>query len=133
MSNNITSLRWLGDFLDAKATSEGIGQGSEAARICWAAATEIEAMRQQLAACQQREVMLRSSFLSSANYIDTLGGTSIEARRTLAATTDLDGLILCDAEPVGYYRPTDSGFCAGYSSEKLNDKWEPTFRAWEPK
>ena len=41
-------LRWVGDQLDADASNKGIGQGSEAARYCWAAATEIERIEDEL-------------------------------------------------------------------------------------
>lgn len=38
-------LRWVGDQLDTDASNKGIGQGSEGARYCWAAATEIERLQ----------------------------------------------------------------------------------------
>lgn len=48
MSDHVTSLRWLGNQLDADASDKGIGQGSEGARICWNAATEIASLSQKL-------------------------------------------------------------------------------------
>ena len=43
-------------------------------------------LEQQLADSQNQVTLLRSSLLSSANYIDILGGNSFDPRRTIAAT-----------------------------------------------
>lgn len=58
--SNIENLHWLYKQLNAEAEEQGIGQGSEGARYCLAAADEIESLRQQLAAEIMRlEIALR--------------------------------------------------------------------------
>ena len=47
---------------------------------------EIETLRQQLAERDKQVMLLHFELFNSAEYIDTLGGTSLEARKTLAAT-----------------------------------------------
>ena len=47
---------------------------------------EIAELRQQLADRDKQVMLLHFELFNSAEYIDTLGGTSLEARKTLAAT-----------------------------------------------
>ena len=53
MTQTIEQLRWLGNYLAADAESKGIGQGSEGARYCWSAASEIEQLRSRIAELEQ--------------------------------------------------------------------------------
>lgn len=64
MNNHINNLRWLGDQLDADASIKGIGQGSEGARYCWAAATEMKSLYDQLATAQARTEFLEAEILA---------------------------------------------------------------------
>jgi len=90
----------------------------------------------QLADSQKREVMLRGylerlACLGNGDMHGNSIGNCI-AQEALAATTDLDGLILCHAEEVAWYIPekdlstTDSEWAAENS-----EMCEPLYRAKE--
>ena len=94
---------------------------------------ERESMYQQLEASQKREVMLRDSILQhrAANSEWDLLASEASFRKVLAATTDIDGLILCHAEPAAIVYRDYGGNGAILQTELADD--EPLYRAWEPK
>ena len=115
---------------------------------------EIESMRQQLAEKDQtildhveiqnslrhqlhdaikREVMMRDSLEKLSDFAKVGSLEMYISEEALAATTDLDGLILCENNPVGFYLNREEFFDDWYSSVQLSEKWEPLYRAWEPK
>ena len=109
----------------------------------------IAEQNQQLANSQKREVMLRkqvsadvAQILKLLDVIDSVRGPTgategiqehaqhIE-KVALAATADLDGLILCHAEPAAIVYRDYGGNGAILQTELADD--EPLYRAWEPK
>lgn len=87
---------------------------------------------EQLADSQKREVLLRDALEYHQAQTRPIQKT-IEA---LAATADLDGLILCHAEPVGYKHETADGLsCLNTLPPSGQIGWitTPLYRAWEPK
>jgi hypothetical protein len=115
---------------------------------------EIESLRQQLAASLKREVMLRGALgpivrsgeLSDVDcekdqlYCEVPRKAIKVGRKALAATADLDGLILCEKEPLFWFRPSSDGSYDGplpntsiEEARKLSGAWKPLYRAWEPK
>jgi len=97
-------------------------------------ASEIESLRQQLSDSQKREVMLRTAledFLKQ--YPHMAKGYLLDA---LAATDDLNDLILCHAEPVAWITPeyftafSKQGFVV--VTHKIAPDLVPLYRAWEP-
>jgi hypothetical protein len=103
------------------------------------AANEIESLRQQLEASQKREVMLREKFQELAdNFVWNGDDHSYQhwvievSQSALAATADLDGLILCEKEPIGDV--TDSlGELAVIMYPRMPPAGTKLYRAWEPK
>jgi len=106
---------------------------------------EIESLRQQLDDHIKREVMLRDA-LETCEVGDFSTGHVIYpsfdeklVNEALAATDDLDGLILCDAVEVGWIGtgPRDRR-CEFSESKPANSvmrdfNMKPLYRAWEPK
>jgi hypothetical protein len=71
---------------------------------------------QQLAEREKQIVMLREAIDSLVDFGTTVGGSSSyweevwpEKEAALDLTSDLSGLILCDAEPVAIYHGSDKG------------------------
>lgn len=112
---------------------------------------EVEELKQQLADHIKREVMLRDG-LKRANDLLRISYDYFSPliREAIAATADLDGLIVCHAEPVawqtfdgegGYdYRSYEDNedyrddYIKRNSSQKFYENWViPLYRAWEPK
>jgi len=101
-------------------------------------ASEIEALRQQLANSQKREVMLRDAL--SLAYTNEGGYHEWKetASSALAATADLENVRLCEKEPVcwihrrGNY--ADASLCPLCDGD-ISRGWEQDqlYRAWEPK
>lgn len=97
---------------------------------------EIESLRQQLADHIKCEVMLREFVKLLRDYIPASAVGNMTMQQALAATADLDGLILCHAEPC-----RDEGRCQyaiDHGAEGLGHCPEgkccmPLYRAWEPK
>jgi hypothetical protein len=98
----------------------------------------IESLREQLADCKKQNVMLRGyleqlACLGNGDQHGNSIGNDI-AIKALAATADLDGLILCHAEPC-----RDDGRCQyaiDHGAEGLGHCPEgkccmPLYRAWE--
>ena len=98
----------------------------------------IESLRQQLSDHIKREVMLRDVLLDCDASFDQGRGMPASLGEALAATADLNGLILCHAEPIRWsyttnglhewttkYPPPDDAIDAG--------SLIPLYRAWEPK
>lgn len=107
---------------------------------------QIESLRQQLETSQKREVMLRDalSYYDGSHSIDQWDENLMPSRawdkrriEALAATADLDGLILCEKKPVGYRYELKAGeytFSENrYSDERYVSRMTPLYRAWEPK
>jgi hypothetical protein len=135
---------------------------------------ERESLRQQLTDSQKQVTLLQKGILAVDCLINNSSGVVelhhngdiaewgslrtggqfeswlVEFDEALAATTDLDGLILCDAEPVawqtfdgegGYdYRSYEDNedyrddYIKRNSSQKFYENWViPLYRAWEPK
>jgi hypothetical protein len=81
------------------------------------AADRIEELEQQLAEREKQIVLMRDAleYAWKPSY-ETNGITGARmANEALAATQDLSGLVLCDAEPVGYIK---EGY---YRSAKWNE------------
>ena len=78
-------------------------------------AEQCDKMCQQLETSQKREVMLRDAL----EYHQAQTRPIQRTEEALAATADLDGLILCHAEPE--------------SQERIGDLTVLLYRAWEPK
>ena len=93
MSDHITSLRWLGNHIDADAANQGIGQGSEGARICWNAAIEIESLPQQLSDSRKHVVMLRDMLNYAADTYDSVW------TKNMPVICDLVEKVLAATEP----------------------------------
>ena len=102
---------------------------------------EIESLRKQLAAHIKREVMLRDAVnaIWDNPHWKPHGMPVVivhQLQEALAATADLDGLILCEKEPC-----RDDGRCQyaiDHGAEGLGHCPEgkccmPLYRAWEPK
>jgi hypothetical protein len=64
--------------------------------------SEWQKMEQQLAEAQKQIVMLREVVVIAAQRGDLFEHDQAQAEAALAATDDLSGLVLCDAEPVAY-------------------------------
>ena len=117
---------------------------------------EIESLRQQLAERDKQVVMLREVIernIERMHFAEpwSAAESDIEfSREALAATADLDGMIVCYAEPVawqtfdgegGYdYRSYEDNedyrddYIKRNSSQKFYENWViPLYRAWEPK
>ena len=92
---------------------------------------EVEDLRQQLETSQKREVMLRTDLKTATDYLDQTAtcnsdkAISNQFRKTLAATDDLDGLILCEKKPMAW--TYDKGPIIDVGAKI------PLYRAWEPK
>ncbi len=92
---------------------------------------------EQLADSQKREVMLRDALefaISIIGHPDDSGTKYLQ--EALAATADLNGLILCHAEPIGYKHETADGLsCLNTLPPSGQIGWitTPLYRAWEPK
>ena len=71
--------------------------------------------QQQLAEREKQIVMLRRLVEYAAKEGDTYTFDTDVFTEALSYTKDLSGLILCDAEPVGYV--TSDGFYAGYNKD----------------
>jgi hypothetical protein len=108
-------------------------QLAEAADLIEHQAAQIEQMRQQLADSQKQVVMLREVVnrnIECIHFEDT--GPEAElcvvfSREALAATADLDGLILCHAEPAAIVYRDYGGNGAILQTELADD--EPLYRA----
>jgi predicted nuclease with TOPRIM domain len=114
---------------------------------------DLSAMEDQLSDHIKRDVMLRDALQqlhdNIAEYarINHLGGFDNQdmrmARKALADTADLDGLILCEKEPVAwqsYHSRAMPELSVEFDEPELvmsfNDDvvWKkPLYRAWEPK
>ena len=100
---------------------------------------EIESLRQQLADHIKREVMLRDALAKYRYIADPSDWSKHPADKAISATADLDGLILCEKEPVEFrWKLRSNGFVQ--HTEKLlhtssKHLWDitPLYRAWEPK
>jgi len=103
--------------------------------LCYEAANEIESLRQQLADSQKQVVMLREAL----EYHQAQTRPIQRTEEALAATDDLDGLILCEKKPFEFrWELRSNGFVQ--HTEKLlhtisKDLWDitPLYRAWEQK
>ncbi len=91
---------------------------------------EIESLRQQLLSSQKREVMLRYA-ISWCRKVAVDLDIHDALDHALSATTDIDGLILCHAEPAAIVYRDYGGNGAILQTELADD--EPLYRAWEPK
>ena len=91
---------------------------------------EIETLRQQLLSSQKREVMLRYA-ISWCRKVTVDLDVHDALDHALSATTDIDGLILCHAEPAAIVYRDYGGNGAILQTELADD--EPLYRAWEPK
>jgi len=90
----------------------------------------IESLRQQLLSSQKREVMLRYA-ISWCSKVTVDLDIHDALDHALSATTDIDGLILCHAEPAAIVYRDYGGNGAILQTELADD--EPLYRAWEPK
>ena len=94
--------------------------------------------RQQLANSQKREVMLREALYNIKTYADSIDDADNWCEEALSATADLDGLILCHAEPVRYIYEYPYWDGSGVWRDKPSfngvnaNKSMPLYRAWEP-
>ena len=98
----------------------------------------IESMKQQLAERDKRIVLLRpllaraseaiGRFTSDEGWAQTDMDTMDDIDSTLAATDDLSGYILCDAEPVGF-KSIEYGVL---SESKTNQRDIPLYKAKTP-
>ena len=85
----------------------------------------------QLAHSQKQMATLRADLKTAADYLDQAAtcnsdkAISSQFRKTLAATADLGGLILCHAEPMAW--TYDKGPIIDVGAKI------PLYRAWEPK
>jgi len=103
--------------------------------LCYEAANEIESLHQQLADSQKQVVMLREAL----EYHQAQTRPIQRTEEALAATDDLDGLILCEKKPFEFrWELRSNGFVQ--HTEKLlhtisKDLWDitPLYRAWEQK
>ena len=108
--------------------------------------TEIECLREQLAAMTAHNVMLREWIKQHGEITDTCtfnilkrslsGLRDLETvSKALAATADLDGLILCHAEPVAFIEKITSRLAPPEDNhyKRFWMCYEPLYRAWEPK
>ncbi len=116
--------------------------------------SEIESLRQQLAGAnarielmgetalnqQKREVMLRDALrIANGVLVDNYDLRIPVVTEALDDTADLDGLILCHAEPVGWIGTGPRDGRSEFSESKpansvMRDfNMKPLYRAWEPK
>jgi len=63
---------------------------------------ERDALKQQLANATKQIVMLREFVKLLRDYIPASAVGNMTVQEALAATADLSGLVLCDAEPVAW-------------------------------
>jgi len=112
---------------------------------------QVVALRQQLSDHIKREVMLWDGLKRADDLLThSYDHVSPLIREALAATADLDGLILCEKEPVawqtfdgegGYdYRSYEDNedyrddYIKRNSNQKFYENWViPLYRAWGPK
>ncbi len=98
---------------------------------------EVEELKQQLADHIKREVMLRDGLKRADDLLTTsYDHVSPLVREALAATTDLDGLILCHAEPVAEVKKHTGSLndmAIIVWSGKQPAEGTQLYRAWEPK
>jgi hypothetical protein len=99
----------------------------------------IEAVVQQLSDSQKQVTLLRDTLHWIAGQ-PASGAIQRRATEALAATTDLDGLILCHATPDSYrYKHNDTFGVGFFWSHRPTHQGSPAlesvplFTAWEPK
>ena len=80
-------------------------------------AEQCDKMRQQLETSQKREVMLRDAL----EYHQAQTRPIQRTEEALAATADLDGLILCEKKPVAWLRDDDKGGSINTMSDCCTD------------
>jgi len=80
---------------------------------------------------QKQIVMLREFVKLLRDYIPASAVGNMTVQEALAATADLSGLVLCDAEPAAIVYRDYGGNGAILQTELADD--EPLYRAWEPK
>ena len=92
---------------------------------------ECIALRQQLAASQVREVMLREALWNQRNDCINFNGGELTAcimessTKALAATDDLSDYILCKKEPVGYmFQHEDTGRTMCVEAQQVEGNFE---------
>ena len=96
---------------------------------------EIESLRQQLEASQKREVMLRYAVAKAAAHVKpTCNDLYEELMQALAATADLDGLILCKKKPTAWCQEVIYEMAPEFAFSWFNTQlhYLPLYRAWEP-
>jgi hypothetical protein len=100
-------------------------------------------LEEKIADHLKREVMLRDALTvmvrngQKQGWNDSYKSDMAQSKKALAATDDLDGLILCHAEPVGYGReiitPGNKISIGWLWLESPKEHYIPVYRAWEPK
>ena len=92
----------------------------------------IDDMRQQLADHIKREVMLRDAIkpFTEGCWSRDL---QVHTREALAATVNLDGLILCHAEQVAFLNPYGGVLQTLTTGLEKSTFTTPLYLAWEPK
>jgi len=110
--SNIENLHWLYKQLNAEAEEQGIGQGSEGARYCLAAADEIESLRQQLAAALAA-IKIKNHTLEWLSVKSHTRLQRLRATQALAIQPDDDALKAWIGEPVAWMITYD-GKCMGF-------------------
>ena len=93
-----------------------------------------QALCSQLAEREKQVAMLRSYLNRWAFTQSEDECAHMEVQEALAATADLDGLILCHAEPVAFIEKITSRL-APPEDNHYKQFWmcyEPLYRAWEP-
>jgi hypothetical protein len=96
----------------------------------------IERHVQQLAERDKQNVLLRSWLRKIADAAEDGETKAYMAEDALAATADLSGLVLCDAEPVGWIDgsgfPKHPNWIQGIEERRQYGKAEPLFKARKP-
>jgi len=91
------------------------------------------ALKEKLYLREMQLISLRSDFAIS-DTLHSFAAVTEHIKQALAATADLDGLILCHAEPVAFIEKITSRL-APPEDNHYKQFWmcyEPLYRAWEP-
>ncbi len=112
---------------------DAVAQLTKAHNMIDALEKKNNALKEKLYLREMQLISLRSDFAIS-DTLHSFAAVTEHIKQALAATADLDGLILCHAEPVAFIEKITSRL-APPEDNHYKQFWmcyEPLYRAWEP-